>query len=79
MSKTKMVPVPKDLAAEQIGVGIHTGIRKGSDAPEAAALWGAISDSTQAWSDGIDYLLWGMGAMGWQILMPEPASTEVDN
>jgi len=25
MSKTKMVPVPKDLAAEQIGVGIHTG------------------------------------------------------
>jgi hypothetical protein len=58
------------LTAEMIAEGMHAGLRKGSDAPDAAALWRAIADSkTSAWSDAarfaVDpfFTMWGKKAL----------------
>jgi len=61
--KTEWEAMSKDDAASVVGEGLHTGLRKGTDAPEAHDLWKAIQDSEQAWSDAIDYLLWGLEQM----------------
>lgn len=58
-------PVDDETATSLLGEGIHTGLRKGSDAPEAPALWKAISDSDQAWSDALDFAVWGLHSMGY--------------
>ena len=47
------VLLPADQARGIIGMGLHTGLRKGTDAPEALALWEAISGSDQAWDDAL--------------------------
>jgi hypothetical protein len=57
-------PLPADEVASIIGEGLHTGLRKGTGAPEAPALHRAISDSEQAWSEALDYLVWGLDVMG---------------
>lgn len=44
--------------AAYLGESIHAGFRKGSEAPDSAALWKAIADSkTSAWVDAIEYHL----------------------
>lgn len=58
------IPYDKDEAASIIGEGLHTGLRKGTDAPEAHDLWVAISESGEAWTDALDYLLYGLDVMG---------------
>lgn len=60
-------PVDDEDAMGIIGEGIHTGLRKGSQAPEAHDLWVAISNSEQAWDDALSYCLWGLGQMGYAI------------
>lgn len=67
-----MTPVDDKTAASLLGEGIHTGLRKGTDAEDSHELWKAISDSdTTAWSDAIDYCLWGLKEMGYQIYKVE--------
>lgn len=63
MSET-WIPVTKQEAVSTIGEGLHTGLRKGTDAPESAALWQAIANSDRAWSEALDFLVWGLGEMG---------------
>lgn len=65
-------PIEDDLATEIIGEGLHTGLRKGSEAEDAHALWVAIKQSdTSAWSDALDYLVWGLGEMGLAVCRKE--------
>lgn len=67
MSKTRTV-VGDDELQGQIAIGMHTGLRKGSEAPSSAGLWRAISDSTDtAWSDAAAYCVWGLRQMGYEV------------
>lgn len=62
------MPVSADLAMELLGEGIHTGLRKGSDAHDAHELWLAIDRSeSSAWSDALRYFISGLDAMGFAI------------
>lgn len=68
MSK-QLIEVDDKEAAEQIAVGIHTGLRKGSDAPSSGPLWQAIFQSDDsAWADAADYCVYGLKAMGYKIV-----------
>lgn len=60
-------PIEDKDATSQLGEGIHTGLRKGTDAPEAPELWKAIRDSDGAWSDALAYAVWGLGTMGYKL------------
>lgn len=54
--------------AEQIAVGMHTGLRKGSDADSATTLWRAISDSSDsAWTDAAAFCVYGLKSMGYTV------------
>lgn len=64
-------PLDPDEAASIIGEGLHTGLRKGSDAPEAPELWEAIHNSLDAWSDALDYLVYGLDYMGFSLCKKE--------
>lgn len=70
-----LVPAPVEIAADEtvsiLGEGIHTGLRKGTDAPEAHDLWMAISNSDNAWSDALGYAVWGLGYMGLALVRKE--------
>jgi len=61
------LPVTDEEATSAIGEGLHTGLRKGTDAPEAPALWEAISASSTAWSEALDFLVWGLHHMGYAV------------
>jgi hypothetical protein len=67
-TKPKMVDVPDDELQEQIAIGMHTGLRKGSEAPSSGPLWRAINDSNDgAWSDAAAFTVYGLRAMGYKI------------
>ena len=52
-----------------LGEGIHTGLRKGSEAPSAMPLWRAISASDDgAWGDALGFAIWGLRYMGYDIV-----------
>ena len=58
--------------ADNIAVGMHTGLRKGSDAPSSGLLWRAIGESTDsAWSDAAAFCVWGLKEMGYKITREE--------
>jgi adenine deaminase len=62
------VEVTVDELAEQIAVGVHTGLRKGSDADDAHNLWKVISDSeTNAWISAATFCASGLQSMGYRI------------
>ena len=42
-----------DKIAEEIGIGIHTGLRKWSEHPKSSVAWKAISDMDESW----DYIV----------------------
>lgn len=47
---------------------MHTGLRKGSDAPSSGPLWRAISESTDsAWGDAAEFTVEGMASMGYRL------------
>lgn len=61
-------PVSKQEAAEQIACGVHTGLRKGSEAPTSGPIWRAISESDDsAWMDAVNYCVYGLESMGYAI------------
>jgi hypothetical protein len=61
-------PVDDDEAVEQIAVGIHTGLRKCSEASDGAELWRAISDSNgSSWEDAVKYCVWGLRELGFAV------------
>lgn len=60
------VPVEDDEAKSLIGEGVHTGLRKGSDAPSSGSLWRAISESQDgAWDDALTFCVDGLKSMGY--------------
>jgi hypothetical protein len=61
-------PIDPDEAQSTIAQGMHTGLRKGSDAPSSGPLWRAISESTDsAWSDAAEFTIEGMASMGYRL------------
>ena len=68
----KLTEVTDDEVAEQIAIGMHTGLRKGSEAQSSHKLWKAISESNDsAWSDAAAYCVYGLKAMGYKITKDE--------
>jgi len=62
------VEVSAEELAGQIAVGVHTGLRKGSEAPSSADLWQAIAKSDDsAWSDAAAFCAHGLISMGYKI------------
>lgn len=68
----KGTKISDEDALSLLGEGIHTGLRKGSEAPSSGPLWRAISESDDgAWADALRYCLWGLGEMGYAIIKVE--------
>lgn len=58
--------VDLETATSLIGEGVHTGLRKGSEAPSSATLWRAISDSDDgAWDDALSFMVEGLASVGY--------------
>jgi len=61
-------PVTQQELADQIALGMHTGLRKGSDAPSSGPLWQAIAASEDtAWSDAARFCAYGLESMGYEV------------
>jgi len=61
--------VDNEELAENIAIGVHTGLRKGSDAPSSGPLWQAISASDDsAWTDAVAYCVSGLRSMGFKFV-----------
>jgi hypothetical protein len=68
LSKSAYEPVSDEEAVTMLNEGIHTGLRKGSEAQSSGPLWQAISKSDDgAWSDALNYCVWDLGRMGYAI------------
>ncbi len=66
---TTFIPVEDDEFAEQIAIGVHTGLRKGSEAATSGPLWRAISESNDgAWMDACHYAVYGLKSMGYKLV-----------
>jgi len=63
--------VDKDEAKSLIGEGIHTGLRKGTDAPGSHKAWKAIAADDSGWSDAIDFAVAGLEYMGYALCKVE--------
>lgn len=59
--------IPDDEAQDILGEGIHTGLRKGTDAPGSHKAWKAIAAENSGWSDALKFFLWGLDYMGYAI------------
>lgn len=67
-----MIYVSDDEFASLLGEGIHTGLRKGSEAPSSATLHRAIRESTDsAWGDALAYAVNGLRMMGYRLVREE--------
>lgn len=67
-----MIEVSDDDLTSLIGEGVHTGLRKGTDAEDAHDLWTAISQSnTTAWSDAVEFCVSGLRTMGFKVYREE--------
>jgi hypothetical protein len=75
MSAETWTPVSDEDAASLIGEGLHTGFRKGTDAPESAGLWQAIDRSDRAWPEALAFLISGLKSMGYQLCERDEART----
>lgn len=63
------IAVEDDEFAGQLAVGMHTGLRKGSDAPSSGPLWQAINASTDtAWVDAARFCVDGLKSMGYKLV-----------
>ena len=73
-TKTTTVDVSDDEFQEHVAIGMHTGLRKGSDAPDSAKLWRAIADSKDSsWSDAAHFTVWAIKSMGYRLVKDVPA------
>jgi hypothetical protein len=70
--KPNLIEVADDEFAEQIAIGVHTGLRKGSDAPSSGPLWKAIGASDDsAWGDAARFCVYGLKSMGYKLVKEE--------
>lgn len=69
-------PISRETAMSVIGEGVHTGLRRGSDAPESGPLWRAIRESDQAWADALEYCIDGLEVMGLAICRKTPEGVD---
>lgn len=61
--------VDDEELAENIAIGVHTGLRKGTDAPSSGPLWRAINDSNDgAWEAAVAYCVDGLRSMGFKFV-----------
>lgn len=61
--------VSDDTFAALIGEGVHTGLRKGSEAPSSRLLWDIISTVPDtAWSDALAFMVEGLGYVGYHLV-----------
>jgi hypothetical protein len=69
---TEFEEVSASELASIVAEGVHTGLRKGSEAPDSMDLWRAISNSdSDAWSDAARFLAWGLiDIMGYKVVKP---------
>lgn len=65
-------PVSDQSARSIIGEGVHTGLRKGTEAPGAHQLWKAIQASDRAWSEALGFFVWGLDQMGYALCKKVP-------
>jgi hypothetical protein len=70
------VPIDEETAMSIIGEGIHTGVRKGSEDPSSAKLWGMIADSGTSWDDALHWLMYGLDAMDMALCKREKVQDE---
>lgn len=47
----------EEQVAELVAEGVHTGLRKGPDSPEAHALWLAVSENVVAWNEAVQWFV----------------------
>lgn len=67
------IPVDINTVKSLIGEGIHTGLRKGSEAPSSTMIWSAISDSDDgAWDDALNFCLRSLESVGYRLFKVEP-------
>lgn len=57
-------PVDDEDAQSLIGEGVHTGLRKGTDASGSADVWQAIALKDSGWPDAVAYAVEGLRSMG---------------
>ena len=58
-----------------LGEGVHTGLRRGTNANSAMGLHTAIAHSTDgAWGDALGYAVWGLRYMGYELVKVEDPS-----
>jgi hypothetical protein len=58
-----------DAFAVNIAIGVHTGLRKGTDAPSSARLWQAINEcDDMAWADAARFCAEGIESMGYRLV-----------
>lgn len=75
---SKHIPYGRETVKSIIGEGLHAGLRKGTDAPEADKLWKMISTSDKAWSDALEFLMWGLEEMDIVVsIEPRPVADQV--
>lgn len=61
--------VTDDTFVSLLCEGVHTGLRKGSEAPSSGALWKAISDSNDgAWGEAMEWTVWCLHEMGFKLV-----------
>lgn len=52
-----VVPTDDDDARSTLGVGIHTGLRKGTDAANSHIAWKALADDESGWDDALEWAI----------------------
>ena len=76
---TKYTPMEREQAVENIAIGVHTGLRKGSEAPTSGPLWQAIAASEDsAWMDACTYCIVGLEHMGYKLCKVEEVEDPTD-
>lgn len=72
---TVWTPLPAEKAASICGEGVHTALRKGTNAPGAHKAWRAIADmDSDGWSDAMAWFVWSLDYMGMAICTKEKKS-----
>lgn len=68
MTQTQQVEVSTEELASAIAEGVHTGLRKGTDAEDSVDLWQAIRNSrSEAWGEAAAFCAAGLKMMGYTI------------
>jgi len=61
-----------DILQSLLGESVHSGLRKGSDAPSSGPLWWVIHQSRDgAWDDALAFAISGLRYMGYDIVKVE--------